>query len=83
MKIKSANVEASEGTSAEIMVNTPKNDKIQRKHPKSLSGTLKKKQHKRSSLRSPSNSNKVHVALNPFFLVLSLIYFRIRRLEAS
>ncbi|XP_030965830.1 pathogenesis-related homeodomain protein isoform X1 [Quercus lobata] len=52
------NVEASEGTSAEIMVHMPKNVKNQRKRLKSLTGTLKKKQHIRSSLGSHSNGNK-------------------------
>lgn len=68
------NVEALEGTSAEIMVHTPKNVKNQRKRLKSLTGTSKKKQHIRSSLGSPSNGNKVTVALNPFFLSLNSVF---------
>lgn len=68
------NVEASEGTSAEIMVHMPKNVKNQRKCLKSLTGTSKKKQHIRSSLGSPSNGIEVIVALNPLFLSLNFVF---------
>jgi hypothetical protein len=50
-------------TSAGIMVYAPKNiEKVcERRHPKSLSSVLKKKQQKRSSFKLLANSNKVHV----------------------
>lgn len=56
---RSADLLASQHTSAEIMCHDPKNtEKVcQKRHPKSLSSVSKKRQ-SRSSLRSPANSNK-------------------------
>ncbi|GLT67744.1 hypothetical protein SLA2020_400300 [Shorea laevis] len=57
---KVADFVVSKNTTADIMVYASKNiEKVcQRRHPKSLSSVLKKKQHKGSSFKSPANSNK-------------------------
>lgn len=75
VKKKAADVVASKGTSAEIMVHPTRNVKrvFQKRHPKSVGSVLKKKQHKRSSLMAPSNSKKVPVA-KVFFISLPFCF---------
>lgn len=74
VKKKAADVVASKGTSANIMVDAPRNVKrvFHRRHPKSSGIVSKKKQQKRSLLMSPANRKKVPVAkifFNSLFFV--------------
>ncbi|KAG7966085.1 hypothetical protein I3843_08G032600 [Carya illinoinensis] len=80
VKKKAADVVASKGTSAEIMVHPTRNVKrvFQKRHPKSVGSVLKKKQHKRSSLMAPSNSKKDTVEFSEDVSLKKLLEARTR-----
>ncbi|KAF5461701.1 hypothetical protein F2P56_017777 [Juglans regia] len=80
VKKNAADVVASKGTSAEIMVHAPRNVKrvFQRRHQKSVGGVLKKKQQKRSSLMSPANGKKDTVEFSDDVSLKKLLEARTR-----
>ncbi|XP_041021449.1 pathogenesis-related homeodomain protein-like isoform X2 [Juglans microcarpa x Juglans regia] len=80
VKKNAADVVASKGTSAEIMVHAPRNVKrvFQRRHQKSVGSVLKKKQQKRSSLTAPANSKKDTVEFSDDVSLKKLLEARTR-----